>query len=529
MSAAERTMQQLWARVLNIEPESIGLDDSFFRLGGDSIAAMKLVGEASQDGIRLTIADVFRQPNLSQLVRICRASNHGVQFIPPFSLIPAHIKEDILSKSNVFSTGIQPENVVDILPATYSQQTFITQGIDNPRVAFNYLFLDIGPQLDVDLLRHSCLKLIDHFPIFRTQFAHSQGKLWQAILRDVGSPFTMFNVKGPIPQESQMIFMRDMEQCHPLGLPTSFILVRNSSKENRLIIRLSHAQYDGVCLPIILGTLVSIYQQKPLRPAIGFQTYLAHARYQQTTSGRYWQELLQGSHLTRATTKLCPKMPEETTPRVVRAERSIYAPRLPEHLTMASLVSSAWAVVLSIVTGEEDVVYGHVIAGRNSDISGVTEIVGPCLNVVPVRAFTPSTKTSEDLIRSVQEQYVSLGQSDSMGWDEIMQQCTNWPAGSPLDSVFQHQNIDAEFEIHIAGETTKVQWFNNPFTVPSYLSVWSQPQGNKLKIMIAGNTHILAAEMADPLLDMLVEAVKTLSNNLQAPLASCKSFLPACT
>ncbi|KAL7780689.1 hypothetical protein CFE70_010714 [Pyrenophora teres f. teres 0-1] len=43
---AERAMQQLWAGVLAIAPDSIGLDDSFFRLGGDSIAAMKLVGEA---------------------------------------------------------------------------------------------------------------------------------------------------------------------------------------------------------------------------------------------------------------------------------------------------------------------------------------------------------------------------------------------------------------------------------------------------------------------------------------------------
>ncbi|KAF2471493.1 acetyl-CoA synthetase-like protein [Lindgomyces ingoldianus] len=39
----EQTIQQLWARVLGIEPEIIGLDNSFFRLGGDSIAAMKML------------------------------------------------------------------------------------------------------------------------------------------------------------------------------------------------------------------------------------------------------------------------------------------------------------------------------------------------------------------------------------------------------------------------------------------------------------------------------------------------------
>ncbi|KAG9375632.1 hypothetical protein A1F94_013770 [Pyrenophora tritici-repentis] len=43
----EKAMQQLWAQVLNIDADSIGLDDSFFRLGGDSIAAMKLVGRGA--------------------------------------------------------------------------------------------------------------------------------------------------------------------------------------------------------------------------------------------------------------------------------------------------------------------------------------------------------------------------------------------------------------------------------------------------------------------------------------------------
>ncbi|EFQ86310.1 hypothetical protein PTT_18488, partial [Pyrenophora teres f. teres 0-1] len=50
----EKALQQLWAGVLAIDADSIGLDDSFFRLGGDSIAAMKLVGEARRAGIHLT-------------------------------------------------------------------------------------------------------------------------------------------------------------------------------------------------------------------------------------------------------------------------------------------------------------------------------------------------------------------------------------------------------------------------------------------------------------------------------------------
>ncbi|KAK1914319.1 hypothetical protein P3342_007565 [Pyrenophora teres f. teres] len=73
----QRTMQQLWAGVLAIAPDSIGLDDSFFRLGGDSIAAMKLVGEARRAGIQLTVADLFRNPRLDQLTAAATASTHA--------------------------------------------------------------------------------------------------------------------------------------------------------------------------------------------------------------------------------------------------------------------------------------------------------------------------------------------------------------------------------------------------------------------------------------------------------------------
>jgi hypothetical protein len=63
------TLQQLWAQVLNIDADSIGPDDSFFRLDGDSTATMKVVGEARKEEVRIIVADIFRNPKLSPLAR----------------------------------------------------------------------------------------------------------------------------------------------------------------------------------------------------------------------------------------------------------------------------------------------------------------------------------------------------------------------------------------------------------------------------------------------------------------------------
>ncbi|KND87537.1 Nonribosomal peptide synthetase 4 [Tolypocladium ophioglossoides CBS 100239] len=64
-SKSERQMQKIWARVLKIEAASIGIDDNFFQLGGDSITLMVVVEEAHKVGLDLTAAELFRHPRLS--------------------------------------------------------------------------------------------------------------------------------------------------------------------------------------------------------------------------------------------------------------------------------------------------------------------------------------------------------------------------------------------------------------------------------------------------------------------------------
>jgi acyl-CoA synthetase (AMP-forming)/AMP-acid ligase II/aryl carrier-like protein len=64
-SDTEKKMQTIWADVLGIAAETIGLDDNFFQLGGDSIAVLKVVERARQVGIELAVLDIFHHPSLS--------------------------------------------------------------------------------------------------------------------------------------------------------------------------------------------------------------------------------------------------------------------------------------------------------------------------------------------------------------------------------------------------------------------------------------------------------------------------------
>lgn len=65
-TSIEQILAHIWCLVLNID--SIGIDDNFFALGGDSLTAMRLVGRVSQHtGENVSIRTVFDNPTLRAL------------------------------------------------------------------------------------------------------------------------------------------------------------------------------------------------------------------------------------------------------------------------------------------------------------------------------------------------------------------------------------------------------------------------------------------------------------------------------
>lgn len=68
----EILMQGLWAQVLEIDTSQISANDNFFRLGGDSIRAMRLVAMARHEGLAFTVRDVFQHSILHDLCDQCQ-------------------------------------------------------------------------------------------------------------------------------------------------------------------------------------------------------------------------------------------------------------------------------------------------------------------------------------------------------------------------------------------------------------------------------------------------------------------------
>ncbi|CAN9275789.1 unnamed protein product [Alternaria alternata] len=517
LSTVELKVQRILSRVLGIEASRIGLEDSFFQLGGDSIAAMKIVAAAREEEIHLTIANIFQHPKLINLATVARFSQHeGEQkSIQPFSLLSTTQRDYLLHAIPENTSNVNGNDIIDILPTTWMQNLFISRGVNIQPLAFNYFFLNLGTRVDASRLRTSIPTLVQHFSILRTKFVYVDGVLWQTVLRKPNVPFTEFHLDMSLEKAADTVCLEDSRTTDPLELATAFMLVRGTSNEHLLAIRITHAQYDGVCFPSFVKALFAIYSGKSVEPAHNHSTYLAYTRGRKPVSALHWRNVLNGSRMTKATPLLGPSIRHGMTPVEVQTENIIDMPHVPTGLTLASLVSAAWAKVLSQITGEEDVVYGYMVAGRNANIPAITKIVGPCLNIVPVRARLHAKTTSTELIRSIQEQYIALGEADSMGFDEIVRTSTDWPADTEYDSVFQHQNLNEHPEFDFEGTSSRLHWFQNPDSVPCILTVVSYPLEDGLRIVIRGNEHIITPESAERINEMLCETIGALSSSLQ--------------
>lgn len=66
-TVAIKTLQKLWAKVLNISTSNVNTNRSWLSLGGDSITAMRLLAKCRNEGINLTLNQVLRAKSLAHL------------------------------------------------------------------------------------------------------------------------------------------------------------------------------------------------------------------------------------------------------------------------------------------------------------------------------------------------------------------------------------------------------------------------------------------------------------------------------
>lgn len=139
----EKTILDLVARTLAKDPAAINVNDSFFRLGGDSITAIQLVSAARSSGITLSTEEIFRYKTIANIAAnvqqdIQAASSAHPKAVVPFSLVPK-AKLDTYLNAITEEHRLDRQSVADLLPCTPLQEGMLLLTTKDPEGISAYM------------------------------------------------------------------------------------------------------------------------------------------------------------------------------------------------------------------------------------------------------------------------------------------------------------------------------------------------------------------------------------------------------
>lgn len=121
----EKTLQALWAQVLPVDgASSIKLESSFFRLGGDSVAAMKLVTAARHAGVKITVQQIFQHATLreqSAVIDFAQTATSGLEIVERFGLLDDTdnlVMGAAVRAISCHDSGLDKDAILDVYPCS---------------------------------------------------------------------------------------------------------------------------------------------------------------------------------------------------------------------------------------------------------------------------------------------------------------------------------------------------------------------------------------------------------------------------
>lgn len=438
----ELELQDLWSKALDIDISHIGADGSFFHLGGNSIAAMRLVGLARDSNLALSVARVFRTPKLCDLAEALehdQTANRGenVHEIEPFSLLKKPLASNIHDYRQYAAgmCGVSIAAIEDIYPVTPLQQGLFSLSLQRAGDFMLQRVIELPGHVDIDRMKEAWLLVIRQVPILRTRIAEHGSDIYQVIVdaRD-GSSSTWTRSSSGLEGYLQEDRSIPMSFYRPL---TRFAVV----DDRHLVWTIHHAIYDAWSLPILERLVQDAYNGVSIQPPPPFNTFIGyHLSIAPSDSDSFWRASLQGFQ-----SDIFPQLPPATTqPKAdTQLDFTSQLPRITRTgITSASLIKAAWALTVYHHTDTDDVVFGATVSGRSAPVAGIMDMVGPTIATTPVRVQIDKHASIGSLLSQVQSRATDMIPFEQAGLQNISKLDEHTRHASTFQTLLVVQNID---------------------------------------------------------------------------------------
>ncbi|MEM7356339.1 MAG: condensation domain-containing protein, partial [Acidobacteriota bacterium] len=381
-------------------------------------------------------------------------------------------------------------NVEDIYKLSPVQQGMLFHTLYQPETGayFEQTVIPLG-SVDVATLRRAWQQLPELHPVLRTSF------LW----KDLDEPVQVVHRQVALPvREEDWTHLEASEQRQRLQAycrddrqrgfeltraPLMRLALIHLSDGLQLVLSYHHLLLDGWSRGLLMSDFMALYQaaargeKAVLEPRRPFREYVRWLASQDLAEAeRYWRRVLAGLTsptplgIDRGSDRASGsaedfRRPGRRLPSAVHESLVAFARR--HDLTRATLVSAAWAVLLSRYSGREDVVFGITVSGRSAELPGVESMIGCFINTLPARFRPAPCQQVVRWLKQLQSEQLELRKYEYSPLVEIHQ----WSAVAPDQPLFESIVVFQD------GAANEEQDSFDRTNYPLSLEVWLEPHG----------------------------------------------------
>jgi amino acid adenylation domain-containing protein len=350
-------------------------------------------------------------------------------------------------------------------PLSPTQQGMLFHALYAPksRAYFSQISCVFKDALDSEAFERAWQRSVERHGVLRTAFVWEEVEQpLQVVGRRVRMPLKQLDWRG-LPFEEQRERLRAyLEEDRARGFQLSkapvmrLSIIRTDERLYHLVWSFHHLLLDGWSQALVLKEVFALYEAErrgveiKLDEARPYRDYIRWLKGQDMGRAEaFWRERLRGliaptplggeraPHASHADAEEFAqqqiKLSAQTT-----ADLRAFARR--QQLTLNTVIQGAWALLLSRYSGEADVMFGAVVAGRPAALAGVESMVGLFINTLPVRVRIDADARVGEWLRKLQREQTEMRQYEYsplvqvQGWSEV-------PRGLPLfESILDFEN-----------------------------------------------------------------------------------------
>ncbi|WP_345668759.1 amino acid adenylation domain-containing protein [Streptomyces similanensis] len=418
----EERIAAIWSKVLGLE--TVGVEDSFFDLGGHSIKAIALVGALRAEGFQAAVRDVFQHrtiANLAANLTGAEDTDTGTEdtLVAPFALVRDEDRERL------------PEGLVDAYPLAQVQLGMLVEMLaDDGRNKYHNTTtfrIKDGRPFDVAALRRAGQAVVDRHEMLRASFdLETYAVPLQLIHASADLPVTVHDLRALSPEQQAEARRRHIvtERATAFALDRAPLLRVSALVESDeawwLSVSVCHPITEGWSHRNLLSDIVEGYLRlragERLRevavPEVRYADFVAaeQASLDSDEDRAYWRDVLtEHAKFELPTGWGAPEPGDHAVTTHVPLGDLTASLRSAAHTTGTSLKAvllAAHLKVMSQLTVEEAFCTGLVSSGR-PEVEGAERVYGMYLNTVPF-AHRRGARTWAALIRQVFQQETEL-------------------------------------------------------------------------------------------------------------------------